>query len=121
MDGYSLVDVIRIVEQTERAKPIAGNFSCYFELPARRMGSMNLTMVNVSLFVACANGKDVSNGVAVVYYKQHLTPQINLEVRISSVASERLYGCPKRGELSEGQLAGSFAAFDFLESNQRVP
>jgi hypothetical protein len=84
MYGNSFVDVIWIIEQTERANTSPANLPDYLELSPRRVSSMNLAVVYVGFVVACANGKDVGNCSTVTDQKQHLTLEIYFCVRVTA-------------------------------------
>ena len=81
---------------------------------------MNLAMVYVEPFIAGANGKDVCNGCGFVNHKEYLALEVYLDMRVSGISWQRPYCHPQRLNFIASQLSGSFAAFDFLKSNERV-
>jgi hypothetical protein len=117
MDGYSLVDVIRIVEKTERTNADAVNLSEYFELSSRSVGTMNLPVVYIRFLVACTNWKDVCDGIALVHDKENLALKIYFHMSVAGMSRKRFTSYPKCFKFLACQLSGSFAAFDLLKSN----
>src|SRR5262249_33141513 len=83
MNGPSLIEIIRIINHSQRGLPPTTYFTIYGEPAPRRDGPARLPLECIQLSAARRNRQHSRNSDFLIYDKQHLPLQIDLDVRIS--------------------------------------